>query len=317
MGINQQKIDEIIKKAIGRLILEKLSISNDVVQCTDYVLGKFIELYNSAASPDSALKRRYIKENGQEIELWEYTYKLKADKAIHSLIPTANKFYCTFIFFDSMEDYDELYDMVAAECKVDADNSISFFGPIVNGIIQKHDFRTNLIHEVEHLFQYSKGQIAPYRKLKTIAQDNIRNDDVLVSNFGYLLYYIDPMETNAYVNEIYSQLKDMFAENVNDIYKCKSYQDYLTVVKLIDYFRTLSNEEMINLLAPYKISLSKFWKYVNEQNAYFQNRLRKVVARYFAERQQIQETYRRMKARNYDECMGIESKRKPKRFLSM
>jgi hypothetical protein len=118
----------------------------------------------------------------------------------------------TFYNFNNKKCFeDQEYDFIEADCAMGfSDGAVIHLSfPMINGtVIYETKIKDALHHELEHLFQGSKGSQkilkpnADYQKARQLA--NSSDEDT--SKLGILMYFYDTSEQDAFVNGLYSQL---------------------------------------------------------------------------------------------------------------
>lgn len=209
------------------LVIEKLGISDDVSKLTEYIYNIF---------------------KGDKLYLTNIPLKLH--KPINSI---------TIKTFES-ENYKALFNLSKSkETKKGLDLIFTFQKDTTKDIIQ---------HEVQHAYQFSiQGKEKSLKKLDDIRSARYSmglltgtERDTIIKDFVYLIYFLNDDEIEAFVNETYRNLKELYVSKIDfypllqrteayqvcnsikryNIFDRFSYVDKETKVKFFTYFR---NEE--------------------------------------------------------------------------
>ena len=289
MGELEKYIEEYAKRAMDNILNERLSIASEVKDCANYLCNLLCEKFKQGEFKNVNTEEWVLyNEDGWPFKAYAeyYTYSFKADAYVHEKIENATDISCTIINFKSEEEFRGIYGQIAEVGDVDINTlKLHVVAPSVNGTIRQDLLVEILFHELEHLYQLNKGQQIASRRLMSVAQNLLQDNNSKISNcIGKLLYFLDTMEINSKINEIYTQLKETQIKSGNDIGKCYGYQEFLEVIEMHEWLKVTSQEMVKKILSLYKIKEAYFWKYIERQIAYFKRKLRKVVALYFSEK---------------------------------
>lgn len=185
------------RKILNKLITEELSISSNVytesLRLWDKILDSAYKEASTKILPDGIGEEGFghVIDNVFGIDL-DIVY--------------------TFYNFNNKKCFeDQEYDFIEADCAMGfSDGAVIHLSfPMINWtVIYEPKIKDALHHELEHLFQGSKGSQkilkpnADYQKARQLA--NSSDEDT--SKLGVLMYFYDTSEQDAFVNGLYSQL---------------------------------------------------------------------------------------------------------------
>lgn len=278
----RKKIITILKEEIqnnSKLLTERWSYSDKIDQHMDYIYDIVSEGIKSSSDEihrlDYGIGLRKGKINDikifgiENITLFYYIYESANINQSEFIIKNAY----------SLNGYDE-------------DNKILYLTLYtINGQLVEQPSNKNVSHELEHLLQislgskhnprYSKLTDAAYKYAsEIISNGNTDNPDTLAA---WLVYYSNPHEQDAFINEYYQDLRSN-TQFIND-------ENSETHIRLIDYqskinkFNSLSNGQQSNILSNFKLygytpknfsimlmkSIKRFKRKINNVEKHFKN----------------------------------------------
>lgn len=185
------------RKILNKLITEELSISSDVYTESLRLWDNILDSAYREASTKILLDGIGIEGFGR---VTDNVFGIDLDIQY------------TFYNFNNKKCFeDQEYDFIEADCAMGfSDGAVIHLSfPMINGtVVYETKIKDALHHELEHLFQGSKGSQkilkpnADYQKARQLA--NSSDEDT--SKLGILMYFYDTSEQDAFVNGLYSQL---------------------------------------------------------------------------------------------------------------
>lgn len=288
----EQQIKEIIQKSLQKclkeeckrnekLLFERWSYSDEIDVTMDYIYNELSKVLNRSETHKIEegiwLKRGSIENltifNISGIKFDYYVYVCSNDEM------------CEYILKEgySENNYDE----------TDKELVVTFY--TVNGQLIEEPSNKNLSHELEHILQISKGsqKNKNYKTLITgaynLASNIIANGGVNVFEeiIAWLIYYSNPHEQDAFMNEYYQDLRNhkqyINDENSTTYFRLKDYKHKANIFK-----NNVNNEKLLNALSRYRLygytirtfdvmidkGLHRFEKKMNNIEKHFKNIVR-------------------------------------------
>lgn len=185
------------RKILNRLITEELTISSDVY---DESLKLWEKILDSAYNVKTT--RMLSSGEGQE-----------GCGSIETNIFGTNVdvWYTFYDFFNEECFKKQRYDFIEAYCSFSEEDGglINITFPMVSGrVVLEPQIKDALHHEMEHLFQGTKGSqkvINPNADYQQ-AKQTMYSSDEDTSDLGLLMYFFDTSEQDAFMNGLYAQL---------------------------------------------------------------------------------------------------------------
>ena len=216
--MDKKLIEKIVSEEINKLN-EELSVSKEVADATDYILGLISDIYKEAREGDIRIRTMFTKENVSytvhdvpvNLSVTVFGIKLNISLLILELQERSfmGDFINTFIPDGNFNERPRLLSIMS--CCVKGETPC-------NQIL-----RNMLQHELEHVFQFVKsGDYTDdnrYQMAVTILK-NTSLDGVLM-NIADLVYYLSNREIDANVNGLYSELTYLFNLFKNNAYNSR------------------------------------------------------------------------------------------------
>lgn len=282
--------DEIIK----RILTERLSVSDNVVEAADHIKEQLLNGYSTAKVLGKKKVSAPNGENGIPTIITFKRLQIKADGYVRQRIVDANDIICKFIEFENEQAYDALSSQVIDYGGINRQTlALTVNIPVIDGIVQEKLLGEILMHEFEHLYQIGIGKKNMYSRLTRIASQHFQFKDWYERRIAYVLYFFGVSEMDANINELYRELMNEGPNFKEGLKKCNTYQEYNNVLNSYNKIIALEPMYLQMYLLSYNIDNERFISYVTKQRKYFENRIRKVYARckddYEAKMRDIQE----------------------------
>jgi len=236
-------------------IVEWGSVNDNVIAASKYVAKMIWD-------DSSEGRNRYFSQNVDHVYL-EGEFKCDLTQFGFNLERPINITY-TIYFTKTIGDYNSLFYNNGGD---ESSNSYSDFEEnrinIVTGIIDGHisqEFFSNVMHEVEHIFEYSNG-MQKNKNLYQSMRDGLKSDDDSVQWCSRLMYFCFKHERDAFVHEFYGKLLQnnfvgSFEEALN------TFDEYLNAVSCRDMvIRVLPKTDVIRACQMLSISFEHLKKY--------------------------------------------------------
>ena len=256
-------------------LLEYKSISNDVVDLSNYVGNAIINDAQSQEKKASKQTYQYYKENTFQI-------------TVKNFLKDGNLLTVNYImyFFKTEEYYKGYMEALGAKANSEADeetNSIKIVSAFIGNDVAD-DFYETIYHELEHLYQYGIG-MAKRKSLYEKAIELLKrgHNDINGYYVGLCCYFSFKHEQDAFVHQFYAQLKkngkrDKF-ENLT-----KNFQPYQNMKKAYVVLIRHKNEEYImNAINYLGFSRKKFINLVKYRYKRFEAKMLNAYNRFMEE----------------------------------
>ena len=198
MVLNEIKLKSIIREEINRLLNEELSISDEVKNISDEIVNNFI--------------------NGNFNFVYNF-YNIGEYNVIGKL-----------------DEVEYINKKSNALCNIQ-NRTLTFQVPIYNGEIVKNTLQGCVQHEIEHLFQISMmgNTSKSYNKIYEKAVEIFSNsDDYYERSLAQYIYCCSTMEQDAFVNELYSLLMNVFSSKNAEAEVLTNSQAYKALATIMD-----------------------------------------------------------------------------------
>lgn len=280
--ITQEDLCEIADQVLQKVLVENLSVSNTVVEATNYLAQQFETIYN-IKQPNKTKTRNLLTviRGGKKmvINANDKYYSWFADAHVKDFVPLLNKISVVVMDVANETIYQNWRSKLEAAGQSSDDGLITIYVPSVNGQIKWELFLSTLQHEVEHIFQMRYGYKVGRNKLMEVASQYLdEKGNQGKHEVAWLVYFLDSREINAKMQEIYQQLYDFHTTNLAAVKQCDGYKEYEETVRQYQRVKQLPPEELQTILTEYGWKPQEFWRYIEQQMHYFQTKLRKIVA---------------------------------------
>lgn len=264
----EKKNSSILINEVKKVVTEELGVSNAVSDMTKEVIRKIVENCKGVRKryDGSAINGRVL------IDLWGTKYLVG-----YNLFCVADENDIKGLDADMFEAWSDTtkFEMVIPLFYIKNKNKYL-------------DYDGSIQHEVLHVYQSTKTTALLKRTSKEIYQKAvamINSDNGVESIVGFVLYYNNKFEQDAFANEFYRKLKEQNVLNPLDFLKTTTIYQNITVIKelVIDtdqYSRLLSKVVKDNFGKGY------FWFLNMAKSVYstYITKLGKVIAKYEKER---------------------------------
>lgn len=259
------------------IVKEELSVSDTVVKITN-------EIYTQLLNKLSIGKSFISKERNVIIKKGIFDYQTAGKLKNTSFIKVK---YVVYYFNDEQEHQAYMkYGYFRMNSSADYENKvINLYLSMVDNK-PTIDFKSDIQHEVNHIFQYDNGQQKDedfYKKIIDLNKSKVKMDRIIAR----ALYYIFPTEQDSFVSQYYAYLKRNnipIKQAINYRYdKNCPYYDFDTLFDNIDDISgEITDEYTQDKLG---ISSKRLFNILNNADDRFTNKLGKVIMRYVQEKE--------------------------------
>lgn len=259
------------------IVKEELSVSDTVVKITN-------EIYTQLLNKLSIGKSFISKERNVIIKKGIFDYQTAGKLKNTSFIKVK---YVVYYFNDEQEHQAYIkYGYFRMNSSADYENRvINLYLSMVDNK-PTIDFKSDIQHEVNHIFQYDNGQQKDedfYKKIIDLNKSKVKMDRIIAR----ALYYTFPTEQDSFVSQYYAYLKRNnipIKQAINYRYdKNCPYYDFDTLFDNIDDISgEITDEYTQDKLG---ISSKKLFNILNNADDRFTNKLGKVIMRYVQEKE--------------------------------
>ena len=263
------------------IVKEELSVSDTVVKITN-------EIYTQLLNKLSIGKSFISKERNVIIKKGIFDYQTAGKLKNTSFIKVK---YVVYYFNDEQEHQAYMkYGYFRMNSSADYQNQvINLYLSMVDNK-PTIDFKSDIQHEVNHIFQYDNGQQKDedfYKKIIDLNKSKVKIDRIIAR----ALYYTFPTEQDSFVSQYYAYLKRNnipIKQAINYRYdqNCP-YYDFDTLFDNIDDISgEITDEYTQDKLG---ISSKRLFNILNNADDRFTNKLGKVIMRYVQEKELSEE----------------------------
>ena len=259
------------------IVKEELSVSDTVVKITNEI---YTQLLNKLSIGKSFISR----ERNVIIKKGIFDYQTAGKLKNTSFIKVK---YVVYYFNDEQEHQAYMkYGYFRMNSSADYENRvINLYLSMVDNK-PTIDFKSDIQHEVNHIFQYDNGQQKDedfYKKIIDLNKSKVKMDRIIAR----ALYYTFPTEQDSFVSQYYAYLKRNnipIKQAINYRYdKNCPYYDFDTLFDNIDDISgEITDEYTQDKLG---ISSKKLFNILNNADDRFTNKLGKVIMRYVQEKE--------------------------------
>lgn len=189
----------------------------------------------------------------------------------------------TFFLVDNMQQYNSIFfnnggDESSNSWSDYDEKRINIVSGIINGYVSP-DFFENVMHEVDHIFEYSMG-MKKNTKFYDFVKDNLSNYDENVRLVSILIYYGFKHEQDAFVHQFYGRLlQEKYRGTFNDalltLSEYKNYYQYFDIV-----FRKKEKSIIEKACSSIGISYNALRRHSKRCLKKFENKLFKAYTKY-------------------------------------
>lgn len=263
------------------IIKEELSVSDTVLKITDEIYHQILNRLKSGKFFISKQRNVLIKKG---IFDYQSAGKLKN-------IPYLKVKYVVYHFNNEQERKNAVeYDHFIINSSADYKNkTINLYLSMINNQ-PGPDFKSDIQHEVNHIFQYDNGQQKNedfYSRIIDLSKTGNKLDKIIAR----AMYYTFSTEQDSFVSQYYAYLK----RNNIPIQQAINYRDdkncpYYDFDNLFDYIDNIS-DELTDDYTQNKLGMSsrKMFMILNNADDRFRNKLGKVIMRYVKEKELSEE----------------------------
>lgn len=263
------------------IVKEELSVSDTVVKITN-------EIYTQLLNKLSIGKSFISKERNVIIKKGIFDYQTAGKLKNISFIKVK---YVVYYFNDEQEHQSYMkYGYFRFNSSADYENkTINLYLSMINNQPDP-DFKSDIQHEINHIFQYDNGQQKDEDFYKRIIELN-KSGNKLDKIIARAMYYTFPTEQDSFVSQYYTYLK----RNNIPIQQAINYRDdkncpYYDFDNLFDYIDNIS-DELTDDYTQNKLGMSsrKMFMILNNADDRFRNKLGKIIMRYVQEKELSEE----------------------------
>ena len=275
------RLNEIIQEVVDSYLMERYSLSNEVLETVDSLITQIQEKYDNKDWEEYTFKTF----DGKVIPWVRLVIQcnLPQDSTFSSLKTIEVRVFN----FDSYEDMVNNAHVIGIGGTSYVQNgTIQVICGSINGVLRDQQIKPILSHELEHNFQNEKGGIRKdYKNWYNTALNDIDNapKDSVEYLIARLIYFFNQQEIDAKMHELYYDLKSINLTNPNDITNCtvikeKNYYINKIYKKLMQSDQNVINEILKN---EYKTKRERFFQYLQKQIHYFDKKTMRVMMEYF------------------------------------
>ena len=299
----KDRLYNIIRESVDRVLNEKDSISYDVLSMTNYYRG-IINKELNLGKFQKVIKRVISVQNGSDTFVNKIDCKIlqiDVDYRVNDAFDKLKRIIVKVYEFPNYDSLQEFYE----ECEIGGESRLNngliiINGFSINGKVSTDSIKTVLQHEIEHFLQYGLGRVSDKNNWMYTSTANLSSPKNSCKHIiARLFYFFNDREIDAKMHELYFELRKEQIKNPNDLRKCKAVKEknrYLELLnKLINNF---DDDEINNELFSYNMNKIKFLSYINKQIDRFERKTMRVMMEYFEEIENIR-TKKRIRE---DEC---------------
>lgn len=259
------------------IVKEELSVSDTVVKITN-------EIYTQLLNKLSIGKSFISKERNVIIKKGIFDYQTAGKLKNTSFIKVK---YVVYYFNDEQEHQAYMkYGYFRMNSSADYENKvINLYLSMVDNK-PTIDFKSDIQHEVNHIFQYDNGQQKDedfYKKIIDLNKSKVKMDRIIAR----ALYYAFPTEQDSFVSQYYAYLKRNnipIKQAINYRYdkNCPYYDFDILFDNIDDISGEITDEYTQDKLG---ISSKRLFNILNNADDRFTNKLGKVIMRYVQEKE--------------------------------
>lgn len=269
------------KKVLLTAINEALAINDELLALTDSIYSEFNDEIRKT-------QFQYIKGEKRDIKYKtiEISTELKNNriKILFRCFNVLNGY--------TAEYYEDKYSLGNAETTLET-SEIYINVEFLFGMLRTN-VKSLLQHELEHLLQktsgkrlnsYGLGKRGPYIYNMAYKILKSNTEDAKLFYVAYIIYTLSESETDAFVNQLYQELKSSDASNIIQTLKDSSaYSYYLNSKRLLKLIKN-NREEYEDTISKFGFEYEKFLRIFSKLNRRYITKIGKVLVRYNQENQ--------------------------------
>lgn len=290
ISLFDKRIKEVIREELDKLILETLSVSQEVVDATDLIIDEAIA---------ELARRKPIKVEYNDVgwfdanKEWQhgitYEYRFVPSEKVQEIVGGIRHVEMLVHTFPTNQIFQaqSRYVRLGARCDC-VGKIIQLCFPIIGGNISLEDVRAMLSHELEHMYQSLKMGKDLSSNTYQLARYYMDHGNDLEKPIAWLLYFFNPHELDAKLHEMFFYLcSEATLCSYKQALQLRPYQEMVYCVN--HYYKPLMNidKKVITDYLRNRFKINKtadwFFKYIESQRQYFTMKMRKIYARAMAE----------------------------------
>lgn len=260
-----------------KILLEELSVSDSVKQITNEIYTQLLQKLKSIPSKISDRNNCVIKKGSFQY----YTIKGKKDS-----IPDFKVNFVVYYLEDEQEySYLIKHKIINSGGYTEAEKKcIGVFLSMI-GNEPSNDFKSTIMHEVNHIYQISNGQ-TKNKSLYDEVVKRVNSSNEEDRNIAMLLYFSFQTEQDSFISQYYTYLdandiSSKKAENFIEDDECP----YCQFLDYYDYFEDIYQDiDEFKLKRYYGLTKDKLARIINNTEKHFGTKIRKAIYRYIKEK---------------------------------
>lgn len=286
ISLFDKRIKEVIREELEKLLVERLSVSEEVTQATNLLMKEIVTVIDTQEPCK-------VEANGtgwyDEKQEWHngvtVSYHFRPSEEVQRLVGEIRYIDMSVYYFANKQAYAQQYHMIQNTARYSPTlQAIEMFFPAVGHRIVTDVCKKNLMHELEHKFQSEKvgGEITNdvYRKACGLTDSN----NALIKSMAWLLYFFHPRELDAKLHEMYYYLCSKRSLcSYEEMKNFLPYQEMIFCLKnYLEPLKTVNQTEVNAVLQDvFGVRKDAKWlfRYIEHQRQYFVNKLRKIYTR--------------------------------------
>lgn len=274
----------LLNEAIDDILLEKLSISDDVVSMASYYTNTICEKYKSEEYVSRETKYvNYVRNEFATMII--RTIDFHADFISNDCFSLLKRVVVEIYEFSSNKEMNEL----SGRFKVTAVSILSngtllLKVPSIGGVLDVIKLKTMLTHEFEHYFQYGKsngnlGDLSLYDVANAVLDSETSSKEE--KSVAMAIYRFNKKEIDAKVHELSVELKVNKVSSQEGLNNCRVMKEMNdTIEKVYNVFSSGNKKVIDNILSIYGINKEKMSSYLRDGIKYFREKVGKVYQRH-------------------------------------
>ena len=205
-------IEEIANQVVSQLLIERLSISEEVERATLHLLEYINKLYKERQPNKQTTYNKMLCVNG-DMKLSAKVvkqYNFVVDDYLQKLIPLFKRVQCCITEVPNGDAYKQWYDELVSNGQSYENGLMELNTVAINGQLRSDLLKELIQHEMEHMLQFSYKYNVHLQKRNDIAKQYLQTPHSPITNVAWLLYFFDSREINAKMQEFYNQLYNVF-----------------------------------------------------------------------------------------------------------
>lgn len=285
IDIRKNDLHTIVRETIDRLLFEKMSINDEVLEATDYFVNKITQTYESKKNGMWGWQQLNIALMVTELPSLSFHLKNDYENERFSIIKNIS---CFFYNFNNVDELNYASQFLPS-CSFLENGTLIITIKCLNKEIVDKSFRESLSHELNHVYQEFNKNFNTGKRYDLASK--------IVSKLGkyteteqclaWIFYYFSKREIDSRVYELYNQLKESEIKNISDINNLKLFQERQRFYdQVVFYFRCnmlYLNEKNEKAFNEFDTNPNKVNQYIMRMDKYQNDKIRRVVQRHFDE----------------------------------